>query len=141
ASSTGSNVGRWARSRWRRRAKRAIDVSVAGAGLVALSPVLGALAALGALAHGGSPLFTQERPGLGGRPFRIVKFRTMTDARGEDGAYLPDAERLTRFGRLLRSTSLDELPELYNVLRGDMSLVGPRPLLMQYLPRYTREQA
>jgi len=86
-------------------------------------------------------LFRQQRPGLGGRPFAIYKFRTMTDARDQQGQLLPDAERLTPFGRFLRSTSLDELPELWNVLQGDMSLVGPRPLLMQYLSRYTPEQA
>ena len=90
----------------------------------------------------GAPVFfRQQRPGLHGQPFQMVKFRTMTDARGPDGALLPDAERLTPFGRFLRSASLDELPELWNVLRGDMSLVGPRPLLMEYLPLYTPEQA
>jgi lipopolysaccharide/colanic/teichoic acid biosynthesis glycosyltransferase len=90
----------------------------------------------------GSPvLFTQVRPGLHGKPFRMIKFRTMTDERGPDGALLPDAQRLTPFGRFLRASSLDELPELLNVLRGDMSLVGPRPLLMDYLPLYTPEQA
>lgn len=90
----------------------------------------------------GSPvLFRQVRPGLHGRPFMMVKFRTMTDERGADGEFLPDAQRLTPFGRFLRATSLDELPELWNVLRGEMSLVGPRPLLMEYLPRYTPEQA
>ena len=89
----------------------------------------------------GSPVFfTQMRPGLQGQPFLMVKFRTMTDARGPDGALLPDADRLTPFGRFLRSTSLDELPELWNVLKGDMSLVGPRPLLMEYLPLYTPQQ-
>ena len=89
----------------------------------------------------GSPTyFTQLRPGLRGKPFRIVKFRTMTNALGSDGNPLPDIVRLTPFGRFLRSTSLDELPELWNVLKGDMSLVGPRPLLMEYLPLYTREQ-
>lgn len=90
---------------------------------------------------GGPVLFSQERPGLHGRNFRLYKFRTMRDATGPDGAPLPDAERLTAIGRLLRGTSLDELPELYNVLRGDMSLVGPRPLLVEYLGRYTPEQA
>lgn len=90
----------------------------------------------------GSPvLFRQQRPGLHGKPFKLFKFRTMTDARAGDGNLLPDSERLTRFGRFLRKTSLDELPELWNVLKGDMSLVGPRPLLMQYLNRYTPEQA
>lgn len=90
----------------------------------------------------GSPVFfRQTRPGLHGQPFEMVKFRTMTDTRGPDGALLPDAERLTPFGRFLRSTSLDELPELWNVLKGDMSLVGPRPLLMEYLPLYSPEQA
>jgi lipopolysaccharide/colanic/teichoic acid biosynthesis glycosyltransferase len=90
----------------------------------------------------GSPvLFTQVRPGLHGQPFRMVKFRTMTDARDASGALLPDAQRLTPFGRFLRASSLDELPELWNVLRGEMSLVGPRPLLMEYLPLYSPEQA
>ncbi|MDP2440547.1 sugar transferase [Rhodoferax sp.] len=90
----------------------------------------------------GSPIFfRQTRPGLRGLPFKMIKFRTMTDARGPDGQLLPDAERLTPFGRFLRASSLDELPELWNVLKGDMSLVGPRPLLMEYLPLYSPEQA
>jgi lipopolysaccharide/colanic/teichoic acid biosynthesis glycosyltransferase len=90
----------------------------------------------------GSPVFfTQMRPGLHGKPFRMVKFRTMTDERGPDGALLPDAQRLKPFGRFLRASSMDELPELWNVLKGEMSLVGPRPLLMEYLPLYTPEQA
>lgn len=90
----------------------------------------------------GSPVFfCQTRPGLNGKPFKMVKFRTMTDARGPDGQLLPDADRLTSFGRFLRASSLDELPELWNVLTGDMSLVGPRPLLVEYLPLYSPEQA
>lgn len=90
---------------------------------------------------GGPVLFRQVRPGMFGKPFEMVKFRTMTDARGSDGLLLPDEVRLTSFGRFLRSTSLDELPELWNVLKGEMSLVGPRPLLMQYMPLYSAEQA
>jgi lipopolysaccharide/colanic/teichoic acid biosynthesis glycosyltransferase len=121
--------------------KRAFDVVVAGLLLILLSPLLLVLALLVRVKLGSPVLFRQKRPGLGGKPFMLCKFRTMTDARGPDGALLSDAERLTRFGRRLRSTSLDELPELWNVLRGDMSLVGPRPLLMEYLPRYTRTQS
>ena len=99
------------------------------------------LLALGVRSILGSPvLFRQQRPGKDGRPFTLFKFRTMTDARDGEGRLLPDAERLTAFGTFLRGTSLDELPELFNVLKGEMSLVGPRPLLMQYLPRYTPEQ-
>jgi len=124
-----------------RRGKRLFDLALTLPGLVVLSPLL-AFIALMVRAKLGSPvLFRQVRPGMGGRPFTIYKFRTMTDARGSDGKLLPDGERLTRFGRFLRSASLDELPELFNVLKGDMSLVGPRPLLMEYLDRYTPEQA
>jgi sugar transferase EpsL len=121
--------------------KRALDVMVAGAGLLVLSPLLLVLALAVRLTLGSPVLFRQTRPGLHGHPFTLVKFRTMKDATRPDGTALPDADRLTRFGRLLRASSLDELPELWNVLRGDMSLVGPRPLLMRYLPRYTAEQA
>jgi sugar transferase EpsL len=121
--------------------KRTLDVSVAAAGLVVLSPFL-ALLALAIWRTMGSPvLFLQLRPGHHGRAFTLKKFRTMTDARDSRGNLLPDAQRLTRLGRFLRRTSLDELPELWNVLRGEMSLVGPRPLLMQYLDRYTPDQA
>lgn len=121
--------------------KRFIDLGTALLGLIALSPVLLILMILVRLKLGSPIFFTQERPGLHGKPFKMVKFRTMTDARDAEGNLLPDSVRLTRFGRFLRSTSLDELPELWNVLKGEMSLVGPRPLLMEYLPRYTSEQA
>lgn len=123
-----------------RRVKRVIDYSVAGLALGALAPVIGGITGVVIVAHGWPPLFTQSRPGLNGSVFRILKFRTMTNTRGADGNLLPDAERLTRVGRMLRATSLDELPELLNVLRGEMSLVGPRPLLVQYLDRYNATQ-
>ena len=110
------------------------------AALTAASPVLGGLAVVVWRRHGRPVLFSQERPGLGGRPFRLYKFRTMRHAVDADGRLLPDADRLTPLGRFLRATSLDELPELVNVLRGDMSLVGPRPLLLEYLDRYSAEQ-
>ena len=121
--------------------KGLIDRALAGAGLIVLAPVLSGLALVVRRRLGSPVLFRQVRPGLHGEPFEMVKFRTMTDARGPDGALLPDAERLTPFGQFLRSTSLDELPELWNVVQGDMSIVGPRPLLMRYLDRYTPEQA
>ena len=121
--------------------KRGIDVVVAAAALVVLSPLLLAIGAAVWIALGSPVLFRQERPGLHGRPFVILKFRTLTDARDGEGHPLPDEQRLTRLGTFLRRTSLDELPELVNVLRGDMSLVGPRPLLMEYLPLYSAEQA
>lgn len=121
--------------------KRLLDLILTIPAFVLLSPVLIVTALLVRCKLGKPVLFTQQRPGLGGRPFKIFKFRTMTDARDADGALLPDSARLTRLGRFLRATSIDELPELFNVLKGDMSLVGPRPLLMQYLDRYTPEQA
>lgn len=120
---------------------RVVDLTGAAIGLVLLSPVVAGTAIQVARKLGRPVLFRQVRAGLHGQPFEMVKFRTMTDARGHDGALLPDAERLTPFGHFLRATSLDELPELWNVLKGDMSLVGPRPLLMRYLDRYTPEQA
>jgi lipopolysaccharide/colanic/teichoic acid biosynthesis glycosyltransferase len=122
-------------------AKRTLDLLLSLLALACLAPILLILAALIRLRLGSPVLFRQMRPGLGGRPFRMVKFRTMLDRADAQGSLLPDAERLTPFGRFLRSSSLDELPELWNVVRGDMSLVGPRPLLMQYLDRYTPEQA
>lgn len=121
--------------------KRGIDVLGAAAGLVVLSPLLLLIAVLVRLRMGSPVLFRQTRPGLRGRPFELVKFRTMTDARAATGEPAPDEQRLTALGRWLRRTSLDELPELVNVMRGDMSLVGPRPLLVEYLPRYSPEQA
>lgn len=121
--------------------KRLLDVILASVGLVLLAPFMLVLAVLVRLKLGSPVLFRQTRPGLHGKPFTMFKFRTMTDARDDDGNLLPDDQRLTRFGRFLRETSLDELPELWNVLKGDMSLVGPRPLLMEYLPLYTPEQA
>ena len=120
--------------------KRLFDLVVALVALLVLLPVLLSIAALVRLNLGAPVLFRQVRPGLHGQPFEMVKFRTMTDARGADGALLPDAVRLTPFGRFLRASSLDELPELWNVLKGDMSLVGPRPLLMEYVPLYSAEQ-
>ena len=122
-------------------AKRVLDVVGAGVASVLLAPVAAVLAVLIRLKLGRPVLFRQLRPGRHGRPFALVKFRTMTEDRGEDGRLLPDEQRLPPFGRWLRSTSLDELPELLNVLRGDMSLVGPRPLLMEYLDLYSPRQA
>ena len=121
--------------------KRLFDLVVAGLGLLVLALPLLVLAGLIRCKLGSPVLFCQVRPGLHGQPFEMVKFRTMTDERGADGALLPDAQRLTPFGRFLRASSLEELPGLGNVLKGDMSLVGPRPLLMEYLPLYTPEQA
>lgn len=121
--------------------KRLFDLALTVPALVILSPVLVVLSLLVRLNLGSPVLFCQQRPGLRGRPFLLYKFRTMANAHDSHGNMLPDKQRLTGFGRFLRSTSLDELPELFNVLKGDMSLVGPRPLLMQYLQRYSPEQA
>jgi len=121
--------------------KRAFDIVFSAGWLVGFSPLLLVVAILVRLKLGSPVLFVQERPGLRARPFRMVKFRTMTDARGPDGELLPDEQRLTAFGRFLRSTTLDEFPEMWNVLLGDMSVVGPRPLLMRYVPRYDAFQA
>ena len=121
--------------------KRAFDIAGSASALVVLSPVL-AITAYKVKKELGSPvLFRQTRPGLHGKPFEMIKFRTMKDATDKEGNALPDRERLTEFGKKLRASSLDELPELWNVLKGDMSLVGPRPLLMEYLPLYNAEQA
>lgn len=120
--------------------KRLFDLLAASLGLILSAPVMLVLALLVWWQHGRPIFFRQMRPGYKGRPFELLKFRTMTNARDASGTLLPDEERLTRLGRFLRATSLDELPELINVLRGEMSLVGPRPLLMEYLPLYNAEQ-
>jgi lipopolysaccharide/colanic/teichoic acid biosynthesis glycosyltransferase len=121
--------------------KRLFDLVLASLAFVMLSLPMVCLYVLIYKKLGHPVLFSQIRPGLNGKPFMMVKFRTMTDARGADSELLPDSERLTPFGRFLRASSLDELPELWNVLKGDMSLVGPRPLLVEYLPLYSAEQA
>jgi lipopolysaccharide/colanic/teichoic acid biosynthesis glycosyltransferase len=121
--------------------KRAFDIVFSAGWLIGFAPLLLVVAILVRLKLGSPVLFVQERPGLRARPFRMVKFRTMTDECGPDGELLPDEQRLTPFGRFLRTTSLDEFPEMWNVLLGDMSVVGPRPLLMRYVPRYSPFQA
>jgi lipopolysaccharide/colanic/teichoic acid biosynthesis glycosyltransferase len=120
--------------------KRLFDIFVSLVALIVLAPVLIIVAVLVRNKLGKPILFCQVRPGLGGKPFKMYKFRTMLDAKDDKGNLLPDSDRLTQFGKLLRATSLDELPELWNVLKGEMSLVGPRPLLMEYLPLYSDEQ-
>ncbi len=122
--------------------KRAIDIAASGSALLILAVPLAVVTVWLHFANkGAGAFFTQERPGLHGRIFRIIKFKTMTDERGPDGRLLPDGRRITRVGRFVRSTSIDELPQLWNVLKGDMSLIGPRPLLPRYLPLYSPEQA
>lgn len=121
--------------------KRFIDFICSAVALFLLAPVIVTIGFLVCLKMGWPPVFVQQRPGLCGRPFTMYKFRTMNSQKDEYGHLLPDSQRLTAFGRFLRSTSLDELPELWNVLKGEMSLVGPRPLLMEYLPLYSQEQA
>ena len=120
--------------------KRCLDFLLSLCGIVVLSPVLLVLAALVRVKLGSPVLFHQERPGRHEKIFKLYKFRSMTDEKDAEGNLLPDEVRLTRFGKLLRSTSLDELPELFNILKGDMSLIGPRPLLVRYLPYYTEEE-
>lgn len=121
--------------------KRTIDITASAGVLIVFSPIL---LTVGVLLHffneGEGVFFFQERPGYKGRPFKIVKFKTMNERKGSDGKLLPDKQRITRFGAFVRNSSLDELPQLWNVLKGDMSLIGPRPLLMQYLPLYSTEQ-
>ena len=120
--------------------KRPMDFVLSLAALIVLSPVLLVLTVLGAIKMKGNPFFTQLRPGKDEKIFKLIKFRSMTCEKDENGNLLPDEQRLTRYGKLLRSTSLDELPELINILKGDMSIVGPRPLLVKYLPLYNEEQ-
>ena len=120
--------------------KRVLDFCLSLAAVLLLSPALLVLTALGAFFMKGNPFFTQDRPGLHEKIFKLVKFRTMTNAKGADGELLPDEKRLIPYGKFLRATSLDELPELFNILFGQMAVVGPRPLLTEYLPRYSEEQ-
>lgn len=120
--------------------KRILDIISSLLAIIILSPLLGVLTVIGAFEMKGNPFFTQERPGKDEKIFKRVKFRTMTNAKDENGELLSDAERLTKYGKFLRKTSLDELPELFNILKGDMSVIGPRPLLVQYLPRYNAYQ-
>lgn len=116
--------------------KRVFDLILSLLALVALSPILVVLTLTGCIAMGGNPFFTQDRPGRNEKIFKLIKYRTMTDKRDEMGRLLPDAVRLNKYGRLLRATSLDELPSLLNIIKGDMAIVGPRPLLVEYLPWY-----
>lgn len=120
--------------------KRPLDFLCALAAIVCLSPLLLVLTVLGAIKMKGNPFFTQLRPGKNEKIFKLIKFRSMTCEKDADGNLLPDEKRLTKYGKLLRSTSLDELPELFNILKGDMSVIGPRPLVPQYLPYYTEEE-
>lgn len=120
--------------------KRFLDIILSLSALIVLSPLLEVLIVVGAIKMKGNPFFTQERPGWHEKIFKLIKFRTMTNEKDKDGKLLPDEIRLNKYGRFLRSTSLDELPELINILKGDMSIIGPRPLLVRYLPRYTAEQ-
>lgn len=120
--------------------KRMLDFTLSLGAIIVLSPILLVLTIVGAVAMGGNPFFTQERPGKNEKIFKLVKFRTMNNKKDKKGNLLPDEKRLTSYGKWLRSTSLDEIPELFNILNGDMSIVGPRPLLVRYLPRYNKEQ-
>ena len=122
---------------YRRFFKRFLDIVLSACAIIMLSPVLLVLIVLGAIFMKGNPFFFQKRPGLHEKIFKMVKFRTMSNARGSDGKFLPDEVRLNKYGRFLRATSLDELPELFNILIGDMSIIGPRPLAVSYLEYYT----
>jgi lipopolysaccharide/colanic/teichoic acid biosynthesis glycosyltransferase len=120
--------------------KRMLDFTLSLGAIIILSPILIVLTVVGAAAMGGNPFFTQDRPGKREKIFKLIKFRTMNNKKDKNEKLLPDEKRLTSYGKWLRSTSLDELPELFNILNGDMSIVGPRPLLVKYLPRYNKEQ-
>lgn len=120
--------------------KRMLDFTLSLGAIIVLSPILLILTIVGAVAMGGNPFFTQDRPGKNEKIFKLVKFRTMNNKKDKNGKLLPDGKRLTSYGKWLRSTSLDELPELFNIIKGDMSIIGPRPLLVRYLPRYNKEQ-
>lgn len=120
--------------------KRAFDLTLSLIAIVTLSPLLVVLTVMGWIAMGGNPFFTQERPGRNEKVFKLIKYRSMTDKRDMSGKLLPDAERLNRYGKMLRATSLDELPSLINIIKGDMSIVGPRPLLIEYLPWYNDKE-
>ena len=133
-------IGRNGKSMYQKWLKRLIDIVVSAAGIIVLSPVLLILWVLVRVKLGKPAIFTQERPGKDEKIFKLYKFRSMTDKRDEKGELLPDEVRLTAFGEKLRGTSLDELPELFNILKGDMSLIGPRPLLVGYLPYYTKRE-
>ena len=125
---------------YRKYLKRILDILLSACAIVALSPILLILVVVGAVAMRGNPFFTQKRPGYHERTFSLIKFRTMSNAKDATGNLLPNAKRLNKYGRILRTTSLDELPELFNILIGDMSIVGPRPLLPEYLPYYTEKE-
>ncbi|MCR4639491.1 sugar transferase [Ruminococcus sp.] len=120
--------------------KRMLDFTLSLGAIIVLSPILLVLTIVGTVAMGGNPFFTQDRPGKNEKIFKLVKFRTMNNKKDKKGNLLPDEKRLTSYGRLLRSTSLDELPELFNILKGDMAIIGPRPLLVQYLPYYKKNE-
>lgn len=126
---------------YRNFVKRILDIIISGIALLCFCPIILVLIAILMIANRYSAFFVQERPGKDGKIFKLVKFKTMTDKTDSDGNLLPDDKRLTKIGTIIRSTSLDELPQLWNVLKGDMSLIGPRPLLIQYLPLYSSEQA
>jgi lipopolysaccharide/colanic/teichoic acid biosynthesis glycosyltransferase len=120
--------------------KRMLDFTLSLGAIIVLSPILLVLTIVGAVAMGGNPFFTQDRPGKNEKIFKLVKFRTMNNKKDKKGNLLPDEKRLTSYGKWLRSTSLDEIPELFNILKGDMSIIGPRPLLVKYLPYYSKAQ-